>query len=219
MDAKHDLLVWVEILELGSNGEYLPVMVERNPDLPCRSEFILRQGLQRRIRITMVHEVCDELGWSDVRELVVGRIRNTAECDDDENDMSVVSLGLFPGNFFFFFYFLHPPKFVFEVHFSLFCVDANVFTSNVDELCWFEGENLELPGDSRAFYRFEAAWDSSLHNSVLLNRVTPSSEHIYLTMSAYVQLENCEQLSVITKDLCVTILGRDARTGTRSLKV
>lgn len=176
VDAKHDLLVWVEILELGSNGEYLPVMVERNPDLPCRSEFILRQGLQRRIRITMVHEVCDELGWSDVRELVVGRIRNTAECDDDENDMSVVSLGLFPG------------------------------------------ENLELPGDSRAFYRFEAAWDSSLHNSVLLNRVTPSSEHIYLTMSAYVQLENCEQLSVITKDLCVTILGRDARTGTRSLK-
>ena len=98
MDAKHDLLVWVEILELASNGEYLPVMVERNPDLPCRSEFILRQGLQRRIRITMVHEVCDELGWSDVRELVVGRIRNTAECDDDENDMSVVSLGLFPGN-------------------------------------------------------------------------------------------------------------------------
>ncbi len=38
-------------------------------------------------------------------------------------------------------------------------------------------------------------------------------------MSAYVQLDNCEQLSVITKDLCVTILGRDARTGTRSFKV
>lgn len=171
------MLVWVEILELASNGEYLPVMVERNPDLPCRSEFILRQGLQRRIRITLVHEVCDELGWNDVRELVVGRIRNTAECDDDENDMSVVSLGLFPG------------------------------------------ESLEFPGDSRAFYRFEAAWDSSLHNSVLLNRATTSGEHIYLTMSAYVQLDNCEQLSVITKDLCVTILGRDARTGTRSLKV
>ena len=103
----------MEILELGSNGEYLPVMVERNPDLPCRSEFILRQGLQRRIRITMVHEVCDELGWSDVRELVVGRIRNTAECDDDENDMSVVSLGLFPGSFFFFFtFFIRPSSFL-----------------------------------------------------------------------------------------------------------
>ncbi|XP_045024716.1 kinesin-like protein unc-104 isoform X3 [Daphnia magna] len=180
VDAKHDLLVWVEILELASSGEYLPVMVERNPDLPCRSEFILRQGLQRRIRITLVHEVTEELNWNDVRELVVGRIRTGAECDNVdeiyENDMSVVSLGLFPG------------------------------------------EVLEFPGDTRHFYRFEAAWDSSLHNSVLLNRVTPSGEHIYLTMSAYVQLDNCEQLSVITKDLCVTILGRDARTGTRTIK-
>lgn len=180
MDAKYDLLVWVEILELASNGEYLPVMVERNADLPCRSEFILRQGLQRRIRITLVHEPTDDLNWSEVRELVVGRIRTVPDCDGDEsyeNDMSVVSLGLFPG------------------------------------------EVLEFPGDSRHFYRFEAAWDSSLHNSVLLNRVTPSGEHIYLTMSAYVQLENCEQLSVVTKDLCVTILGRDGRSGTRAIKV
>lgn len=185
VDAKHDLLVWVEILELASNGEYLPVVVERSNDLPCRSEFILRQGLQRRIRITLVHEPSEELVWSDVRELVVGRIRIGAECrgednaedENYENDLSVVSLGLFPG------------------------------------------EVLEFPGDTRHFYRFEAAWDSSLHNSVLLNRVTPSGEHVYLTMSAYVQLENCEQLSVITKDLCVVILGRDARSGTRSLKV
>lgn len=128
MHSKHDLLVWVEILELASCGDYLPVIVERSDDLPCRGQFLLRQGLQRRIRITLVHEVCDEIVWSDIRELVVGRIRNQPECDDDENDTSVVSLGLFPG------------------------------------------ENLELPGDSRAFYRFEAAWDSSLHNSILLNR-------------------------------------------------
>ena len=185
MDAKHDLLVWVEILELASSGEYLPVVVERSADLPCRSEFILRQGLQRRIRITLVHEPSDDLVWNEVRELVVGRIRIGAECrgeenaedENYENDTSVVSLGLFPG------------------------------------------EVLEFPGDTRHFYRFEAAWDSSLHNSVLLNRVTPSGEHVYLTMSAYVQLANCEQLSVITKDLCVVILGRDARSGTRSLKV
>jgi kinesin family member 1 len=177
IQAKHDLLVWVEILELASSGEYLPVVVERSEDLPCRGEFLLRQGLQRRIRITLVNEISEQLCWGEVRELVVGRIRNVPECDDDENDVSVVSLGLFPG------------------------------------------ENLELPGDGRAFYRFEAAWDSSLHNSVLLNRVTPAGEHIYLTMSAYVQLDNCEQPSVVTKDLCVTILGRDARTGSRSLKV
>lgn len=49
-------------------------------------------------------------------------------------------------------------------------------------------------------------------------RVTPAGEHIYLTMSAYVQLDNCEQPSVVTKDLCVNIIGRDSRTGSRSLK-
>ncbi len=56
IQAKHDLLFWVEILELASSGEYLPVVVERSEDLPCRGEFLLRQGLQRRIRITLVNE-------------------------------------------------------------------------------------------------------------------------------------------------------------------
>ncbi|UYV79549.1 unc-104 [Cordylochernes scorpioides] len=63
----------------------------------------------------------------------------------------------------------------------------------------------------RLFYRFEAAWDSSLHNSVLLNRVT--GETAYITLSAYIQvccpLENCAQPAVFTKDLCVAVCGRD----------
>lgn len=37
----------------------------------------------------------------------------------------------------------------------------------------------------RVYFRFEAAWDSSLHNSALLNRVTPYGEKIYMTISAY----------------------------------
>lgn len=40
----------------------------------------------------------------------------------------------------------------------------------------------------RAFYRFEAAWDSSMHNSLLLNRVTPYGEKIYMTLSAYLEV-------------------------------
>lgn len=42
----------------------------------------------------------------------------------------------------------------------------------------------------RTFYRFETVWDSSLHNSLLLNRVTPYGEKIYMTLSAY--LEVCQ---------------------------
>ena len=172
-------------------------MVEHSDDLPCRGLFLLHQGIQRRIRITIVHEPTAEVKWKDIRELVVGRIRNTPESSDDlDEDACVLSLGLFPG------------------------------------------EVLEVPGDDRAFYRFEAAWDSSLHNSALLNRVSQGGETVYITLSAYLevsvdcqlslkqmpttshffQLENCARPAIITKDLSMIIYGRDARTGPRSLK-
>lgn len=114
--------------------------------MPCRGCFLLHQGIQRRIRVTIVHENGSEIIWKEIKELVVGRIRTTPACDEDDSDHLVLSLGLFPG------------------------------------------EYLEYPGDDRTFFCFEAAWDSSLHNSVLLNRVTPYNEHIYMTISAYVEV-------------------------------
>ncbi|XP_052128712.1 kinesin-like protein unc-104 isoform X4 [Frankliniella occidentalis] len=174
--SKYDVLVWFEICELGPNGEYVPTVVDHSDELPCRGLFLLHQGIQRRIRVTIVHEMANELRWRDVRELVVGRIRNTPEPEEEDSDSSVLSLGLFPG------------------------------------------EYLELPGEDRCVFRFEAAWDSSLHNSPLLNRVTPYGEHIFLTISAYMELENCGRPAIITKDLSMVIYGRDARTGPRSLK-
>nr|CAH7736204.1 unnamed protein product [Callosobruchus chinensis] len=175
--AKVDVLVWFEICELAPSGEYVPVVVEHSDDLPCRGLFLLHQGIQRRIRITIVHDQEAEIKWRDVRELVVGRIRNSPESDEDEdNDNSVLSLGLFPG------------------------------------------EYLEIPGDDRVMFRFEAAWDSSLHNSPLLNRVSSQGEQIFMTISAYLELENCGRPAIITKDLSLVIYGRDARTGPRSLK-
>ncbi|XP_050081305.1 kinesin-like protein unc-104 isoform X2 [Anopheles maculipalpis] len=175
--AKHDVLVWFEICELAPNGEYVPAVVDHSDDLPCRGLFLLHQGIQRRIRITIVHEPTPEVKWKDIRELVVGRIRNQPEpAEDEDSDSCVLSLGLFPG------------------------------------------EVLEVPGDDRSFFRFEAAWDSSLHNSALLNRVTQTGEQIYITLSAYLELDNCARPAIITKDLSMIIYGRDARTGPRSLK-
>ena len=124
---KHDLIVWFEILELASSGEYVPVLVDHSSDLVCRGQYFLHHGLQRRIRLTVVHERAPELRWRDVRELVVGRIRTSPDSMlDDDEDGSILSLGLFPG------------------------------------------EILEVPGDDRTMFRFETAWDSSLHNSLLL---------------------------------------------------
>lgn len=146
--AKHDVLAWFEICELAPNGEYVPAVVDHSDDLPCRGLFLLHQGIQRRIRITIVHEQSTELKWKEIRELVVGRIRNSPEPGDelDDEDSCVLSLGLFPG------------------------------------------EYLEIPGDDRLFYRFEAAWDSSLHNSTMLNRVSQANETVYITLSAYLEV-------------------------------
>lgn len=83
-----------------SSGEYVPVLVDHGDELPCRGQFYLHHGLQRRIRITLVHDATGDLRWKDVRELVVGRIRSAPESDlDDDLDGSVLSLGLFPGEF------------------------------------------------------------------------------------------------------------------------
>lgn len=70
---QHDILVWFEICELAPSGEYVPSVVEHSDDLPCRGLFLLHQGIQRRIRITIVHEPTPEIKWKDIRELVVGK--------------------------------------------------------------------------------------------------------------------------------------------------
>ena len=56
-----------------------------------------------------------------------------------------------------------------------------------------------MAGEDRTMFRFEAAWDSSLHNSLLLNRVTPAGETVYMTISAYLDLEGAFSPAIVTK--------------------
>uniref|UniRef100_A0A669QZT9 plus-end-directed kinesin ATPase n=1 Tax=Phasianus colchicus TaxID=9054 RepID=A0A669QZT9_PHACC len=152
--SKYDLLVWFEISELEPTGEYIPAIVDHTGCLPCQGTFLLHQGIQRRITVTIIHEKGNELHWKDVRELVVGRIRNKAEVDEAAVD-AILSLNII----------------------------STLFT----------------------------VWDSSLHNSLLLNRVTPYGEKIYMTLSAYLELDHCIQPAVITKDVCMVFYSRDAK--------
>ncbi|XP_069039780.1 kinesin-like protein KIF1B isoform X14 [Lepisosteus oculatus] len=167
--SKYDLLVWFEISELEPTGEYIPAVVDHTGGLPCHGTYLLHQGIQRRITVTIIHEKGSELHWKDVRELVVGRIRNKPEVDDTAVD-AVLSLNIISAK--------------------------NVKSSH---------------SSNRTFYRFEAVWDSSLHNSLLLNRVTPYGEKIYMTLSAYLELDHCIQPAVITKDVCMVFYSRDAK--------
>ncbi|XP_035239466.1 kinesin-like protein KIF1B isoform X5 [Anguilla anguilla] len=167
--SKYDLLVWFEISELEPTGEYIPAVVDHTGGLPCHGTYLLHQGIQRRITVTLIHEKGSELHWKDVRELVVGRIRNKPEVDDTAAD-AVLSLNIISAK--------------------------NIKSSH---------------NSNRTFYRFEAVWDSSLHNSLLLNRVTPYGEKIYMTLSAYLELDHCIQPAIITKDICMVFYSRDAK--------
>ncbi|XP_019495288.1 PREDICTED: kinesin-like protein KIF1B isoform X11 [Hipposideros armiger] len=176
--SKYDLLVWFEISELEPTGEYIPAVVDHTAGLPCQGTFLLHQGIQRRITVTILHEKGSELHWKDVRELVVGRIRNKAEVDEAAVD-AILSLNI---------------------------ISAKYLKSSHNSSRLFLDKDI-----ARTFYRFEAVWDSSLHNSLLLNRVTPYGEKIYMTLSAYLELDHCIQPAVITKDVCMVFYSRDAR--------
>uniref|UniRef100_A0A8C5CBR5 plus-end-directed kinesin ATPase n=1 Tax=Gadus morhua TaxID=8049 RepID=A0A8C5CBR5_GADMO len=164
--SKYDLMAFFEICELEANGDYIPSVVDHRGGMPCHGTFLLHQGIQRRITVTIAHETGNDIEWKEVKELVVGRIRNTPEADETIIDPNILSLNILSCGYY-----------------------------------W----------PNRTFYRFEAAWDSSMHNSLLLNRVTPYGEKIYITLSAYLEMENCTQPTVITKDFCMVFYSRDAK--------
>ncbi|XP_074889403.1 kinesin-like protein KIF1A isoform X14 [Buteo buteo] len=175
--CKYDLMVFFEICELEANGDYIPAVVDHRGGMPCHGTFLLHQGIQRRITVTLVHETGSLIRWKEVRELVVGRIRNTPEADESLIDPNILSLNILSSGY------IHPSQ----------------------------EDRISFGNDTRTFYQFEAAWDSSMHNSLLLNRVTPYREKIYITLSAYIEMENCTQPAVITKDFCMVFYSRDAK--------
>jgi hypothetical protein len=172
VQSRFDILVWFEICELAPNSdEYNPVFVDRSDPEPYKAAFLLHQGIQRKLCITLVHEEDPMIVWNDVLEVLIGRIRNTPEAqaeDDAQNDAQSLAI--------------------------------------------FSGKYLKQPIDGRVVYRLEANWDTSLHNTTLLNRITPVNDRVYLTVSVYVDLQGCSQPAVITKDFAVMIVERDSKT-------
>ncbi|KFP87443.1 Kinesin-like KIF1B, partial [Apaloderma vittatum] len=169
--CKYDLMVFFEICELEANGDYIPAVVDHRGGMPCHGTFLLHQGIQRRITITLVHETGSLIRWKEVRELVVGRIRNTPEADESLIDPNILSLNILSSGY------IHPSQ------------------------------------DDRTFYQFETAWDSSMHNSLLLNRVTPYREKIYITLSAYIEARILAGAIIMPakSDFCMVFYSRDAK--------
>lgn len=170
--SRFDILVWFEICELALNSDqYEPVSVDRSDPEVHKTAFLLHQGIQRKLCVTLVHEEDDLIKWGDVREVMVGRVRSKLEVTD--HDLS---------------------------------------RDDSQSLLIFSGRYLRQPVDGQVLYRLEANWDTSLHNTTLLNRITPLTDRVYITVSIYIDIEGCAQPAIITKDLAVMIVERDSKT-------
>ncbi|XP_070278659.1 kinesin-like protein KIF1A isoform X5 [Myotis yumanensis] len=217
--CKYDLLVHFEICELEADGDYIPAVVDHRGGMPCMGTFLLHQGIQRRITVTLLHETGSHIRWKEVRELVVGRIRNTPETDESLIDPNILSLNILSSGY------IRPaqddrgtptrgPGGGSGAHWVGGPASWVKVCPPVTPCHWaipVKAPSVSFGNDTRTFYQFEAAWDSSMHNSLLLNRVTPYREKIYMTVSAYIEMENCAQPAVITKDFCMVFYSRDAK--------
>uniref|UniRef100_A0A3Q2YYN8 Uncharacterized protein n=1 Tax=Hippocampus comes TaxID=109280 RepID=A0A3Q2YYN8_HIPCM len=98
--SKHDLMVFFEICELEASGDYIPAVVDHRGGMPCHGTYLLHQGIQRRITVAIAHENGNDIEWKEVKELVIGRIRNTPEADETIIDPNILSLNILSSGYF-----------------------------------------------------------------------------------------------------------------------
>ncbi|CAG8657308.1 67_t:CDS:10, partial [Funneliformis mosseae] len=177
-EEKHDVVAWVQVCELAQTGEYVPVQVlSQNPLDP--GAFFLRQGLQRRIVLTLTHNSGRQFPWNRITKMEIGRVRlldgkgRLAE-SPVQND---IQMNLLPA------------------------------------------QNVQFNRDGTSVIIAQASWDSTLHDSIFLNRTTQSSSRVLLGLTWYVEAEKCVEPISFHMDIAVQIQGREARPPSKLIQL
>lgn len=76
-------------------------------------------------------------------------------------------------------------------------------------------QHVEFRPDGTGILSAEALWDSSVHDSILLNRVTSPGQRVLLQMQFSVNVEICAEPVQFTMDTAISIQTRDARPPSR----
>lgn len=85
------------------------------------------------------------------------------------------------------------------------------------DLVLLKDQSIEFPPDGSGVLTTDALWDSSAHNSSLLNRVTATNQHILLQVHFYVLVDTCLDPIHFKMDIAVTMTGREARPPSKFL--
>ncbi|KAF9908105.1 kinesin-like protein Klp8 [Linnemannia zychae] len=168
-EEQHDVLAFVQVCELAPEGDYMPVQVLSNTVMDSGA-FQLRQGLQRRIILSLSHTSGQQFRWNKVSGIQVGRVRldNKGRITDSA-PRDDISLNLVPG------------------------------------------QKVEYPTDGTSELVVQASWDSTLHDSLFLNRVTASGTRVLLTLTWTVEADRCPEPVQFKMDIAMQIQDREAR--------
>ncbi|KAF9185006.1 kinesin-like protein Klp8 [Haplosporangium sp. Z 767] len=170
MEENHDVLAHVQVCELAPSGDYVPVQVLSTSTFDSGT-FQLRQGLQRRIVLSLSHTSGRQFPWNRVSKVYLGRVRllDSKGRITESPPREDVALNIVPG------------------------------------------QHVEYPTDGTSLLVVQASWDSTLHESLFLNRVTATNTRILLTLTWFVEAERCLDPVCFRLDIAAQIQDREAR--------
>jgi len=71
---------------------YVSTSVSHSDELPCCGTFLLHQGIQRRVALTIVQDSRTDLQWTDVHALTIGCVRAGHKRKRTEGDQGILAL-------------------------------------------------------------------------------------------------------------------------------
>ncbi|KAJ1021725.1 hypothetical protein NDA13_005340 [Ustilago tritici] len=170
-EERHHILASVQICELDSSGEYMPVPVRSQSALDPGS-FFLRQGLQRKLVLHLHHDSGRQFLWSKVTKIQLGDVR-------------------------------------------LLDARGRVHGGKAEDTILLKvpakQQTLEFLVNGTSELSLWAWWDSSVHDSLHLNKTTASGHRVLMRLTFEVEVERCIGPVEFGMDVAVSINARDAK--------
>lgn len=170
-EERHDVLASVQVCELDASGEYTPVQV-RSQSVLDPGAFFLRQGLQRKVIITLHHDSGRQFPWQRVSRVELGNVRLL----DAKGKLHLSTLG-----------------------------EAVSLKTPLKQ------QTLDHHTNGTSTLALWTWWDSSVHDSIFLNRATAANHRVLLNLKFSVEAETCESAIDFDMDIAVCIHARDAK--------
>ncbi|PWZ01286.1 kinesin-3 motor protein [Testicularia cyperi] len=170
-EERHHILASVQICELDSSGEYRPVSVKAQSALDPGS-FFLRQGLQRKLMLSLSHDSGRQFKWSRVTRVELDNVRLL----DNRG----------------------------RVH-------GSKASDAVQLKIPSKQHSVEFLHNGTSCMALWAWWDSSVHDSLYLNRTTASGHRVLVRLSFDVEVDSCASPVPFSMDIAVSVNPRDAK--------